>query len=177
MSDQGSRVSGGTVRAASKHRRVTTPPVVGRVTAAAAAWSALFAHAPVLGPGRPPRRAGRHGTDLRTLGVPGVRPARGRAVPRGRRAARRPAAGAPAIGTGLPAVVLALRLGAAALLLRAAVGLVGDVVLLVGGEARATMLFDVWFLLGAVLFARAVNDRGDESAQQRTRRPLMRGGA
>ena len=51
------------------------------------------------------------------------------------------------------ALVRVLRLGAVLLGLRAVVGLLGDVALLAGGEAGATMLFDVWFAVGAVLFA------------------------
>ena len=53
-------------------------------------------------------------------------------------------------------LLLALRAGCAALALRGIVGLAGDAVLLARGEPQTAMLFDVWFLAGALLFAAAL---------------------
>jgi len=55
-----------------------------------------------------------------------------------------------------PALLVAVRVGCAVLALRALVGLAGDLFLMTRGELGAAMLFDIWFLAGALLFAAAL---------------------
>ena len=135
-------------------------PRADRATAAATAWAVLFAVAHAywaLGgrvgvPGDTDPIAERPLFLVYDV-VAGVLCLMGAALLIALRGARRRSA-APRRG-----VITALRLGGAMLALRAAVGLVGDAVLIVGGELRASMLFDVWFLLGAALFALALSPR------------------
>lgn len=64
-----------------------------------------------------------------------------------------------------------LGVGVVALALRSAVGILGDAVMIAQGDPGAGMLFDVWFVLGAVLLATMFRNRARPHRRRKSLRP------